>query len=132
MPASHGDDRSLGEMFADLSRQIRALIEQELQLARTEMASHLARLKRGLMLLGIGALVASGGLLAAVSAIVLALIEAGVAPWAAALIGAVLTAGLGLLCMRAGVAAIRRHALIPRRTIETLEEDARWLGHQIR
>jgi Virulence factor BrkB/Putative Actinobacterial Holin-X, holin superfamily III len=131
-PMAPESDRSLGEMFADLSRQTRTLVEQELQLARTELAGRVSHMRQGLLLLGVGALVASGGLLAGVAAVVLALIHAGLPPWGGALLGGVLIGGGGFLLIRAGLAALRADALVPRRTIESLKEDARWLSTQVR
>ena len=37
------DNRTLGEMFAELSREIRTLVHQEIQLARTELTEKVSR-----------------------------------------------------------------------------------------
>ena len=41
------DNRTLGEMFAELSREIRTLVHQEIQLARTELTEKVSRLGKG-------------------------------------------------------------------------------------
>src|SRR5262245_10008385 len=126
------DPRSLGEMFADLSRETRTLIQQEIQLARTELAQNVSRMTGGVTMIVAGSLIAYGGLLAIVAAIVLALIAVGLTPWAAALLGGVVIAGIGYALVRVGLSAFRPADLAPRQTIETLKEDARWLKAQTR
>jgi hypothetical protein len=126
MPTST-DDRSLGQMFADLSREMRTLIQQEAQLAKTELSEKASRLGRAAAFIVGGGLLAYGGVLAIVAAVVLGLIALGLPPWAGALLAGVIIAGGGYLVVRAGLAALRPQALKPRHTIETLKEDAQWL-----
>jgi putative superfamily III holin-X len=126
------DPRSLGEMFADLSREFRTLIQQEIQLAKTELAQNASRMTGSVMLIAAGGLIAYGGLLAIVAAVVLGLIAVGLAAWAAALLGGVVIAGIGYALLRAGLASFRPRDLKPRQTIETLKEDAQWLRTQTR
>jgi hypothetical protein len=40
------DERSLGDLFGDLSRQLTTLIRQEIELARTEMTAKPAEMPR--------------------------------------------------------------------------------------
>jgi len=119
-------------MFADLSRETRTLIQQEIQLAKTEIGATAARLGRGAAFVVAGGLVAYGGLLAIVAAAVLGLIEMGLPPWAGALVGGVVIAGAGYLLIRAGLAAFSVEQMQPKQTIETLKEDAQWLKSQAR
>lgn len=126
------DDRSLGQMFADLSRETRTLIQQEIQLARTELAEKASRMSKGAAFVVGGGLLAYGGLLAIIGAAVLGLIAFGLPAWAAALLGGIVVAGVGYLLVRSGLAMLRPQALTPRETIDTLKEDARWLRSQTR
>jgi len=126
------DSRSLGELFADLTRETRTLIQQEMHLAKTELAQNASRMQGSVTLIVAGGLIAYGGLLAIVAAVVLGLIAAGLAAWAAALLGGVVIAGVGYALLRAGLSAFRPQDLMPRQTIETLKEDARWLKTQTR
>ena len=128
--ATYTDDRSLGQMFADLSRETRTLIQQEILLAKTELGQKASRAGRAAGLVIAGGLVAYGGLLAIVAAVVLGLNELGVPAWASALIGGIVVAGIGYLLIRSGLAAFRAKELKPDQTIETLKEDARWLTNQ--
>jgi Putative Actinobacterial Holin-X, holin superfamily III len=126
------DNRSLGQMLADLSRETRTLIQQEIQLAKTELAEKASRMGKGAALIVGGGLLAYGGLLAIVAAVVLALIAIGLPPWAGALLGGIVIAGTGYLLIRSGLAALRQQELTPRQTIETLKEDAQWVKSQTR
>jgi|SRR5687768_16993020 len=126
------DDRSLGQMFADLSQEARTLIHQELQLAKTELTEKASTMARGAAFVVGGGLLAYGGLLAIVAAIVLGLIASGLPAWAGALLGGVVVAGTGYVLIRSGLAALRPEQLVPRETIETLKEDAQWLRSQTR
>jgi hypothetical protein len=73
---------------------------------------------------------AYAGLLAIVAALVLTLMAIGLPPWAGALLGGVLAAGIGYLLVRSGLAALKPQELAPRKTIDTLKEDAQWLKAQ--
>jgi hypothetical protein len=130
--ATSTHDRSLGEMFADLSRDTRTLIQQELQLAKTELREKASRMSKGVAFVVGGGLLAYGGLLAIVAAVVLVLIAFGLPPWAGALVGGVVVAGAGYLFIRSGLAMLQPQALTPRETIDTLKEDAQWLKSQTR
>jgi hypothetical protein len=126
------NDRSLGQMFADLSRDTRLLIQQEIELAKKELTEAASRMVKGVALIVSGGVLAHGALLALVATLVLALIEFGIPAWLAALLGSVVAAGAGYLLIRAGRAALRAETLKPRQTLETLKEDAQWLKSQTR
>ena len=130
--ATTKDERTLGEMFAELSRETRTLVQQELQLAKTELTEKASKLSKGAGLIVGGGLIAYGGLLAIIAAVVLITIAIGVPPWAAALVGGVLAAGIGYLLIRSGLAALKPQELTPRKTIDTLKEDAQWLKAQVK
>ncbi len=126
------DPRSLGEMFADLTREAKLLVQQEIHLAKTELSQNASRLVPSVTMIVAGGLIAYGGLLAIVGGIVLGLIAIGLAAWAAALLGGLVIAGIGYALIRAGMASFRPRDLTPRQTIDTLKEDARWLRTQTR
>ena len=119
-------------MFAELSRETRTLVQQELQLAKTELTEKASRLGKGAGLIVGGGLIAYGGLLAIIAAMVLIMIAIGLPHWAAALVGGVLAAGIGYLFIRSGLAALKPQELTPRKTIDTLKEDAQWLKAQVK
>jgi putative superfamily III holin-X len=119
-------------MFADLTREAKLLVQQEIQLAKIELSQNASRAVPSLTMVVAGGLIAYGGVLALVAAVVLGLMAVGLVAWAAALLGGLVIAGIGYALIRAGLAAFRPQDLTPRQTIETLKEDARWLRTQTR
>jgi hypothetical protein len=126
------DNRSLGELFSELSRETATLIRQEAALARSEVTLSLARLGRHAALIAGGGALAYGGLLALVASLVLGLVRAGLPAWAAALIGGAAVLGIGYLLIQAGLSALRRDQLTPAQTVETMKENAAWAKNQLR
>ena len=124
------DDRTLGEMFAELARETRMLVQQEIQLARTELSEKASNAARSSGFVAAGGSLAYGGVLTIIAAIVLALIEAGMSAWSAALLTGVAVAALGYLFFRSGISGFRTRNLAPQQTIQTLKEDAQWLRTQ--
>src|ERR1041384_912960 len=107
------DDRSLGELFADLARELSTLVRQEVQLARTELGQKASRLGRDLAALAVGGLVAYAGLLAILAALIIGLAAAGLPWWLAALLVGVVVAGIGYGLVQRGLSALKRENLAP-------------------
>ena len=126
------DERSLGELFGDLARELTTLLRQEVALARTELGETATRVGRDLGLLAVGGAVAYAGFLALIAALIIGLGQLGVEWWLAALIVGLVVAGAGALVVRRGLTALRREELVPQRTLETLREDAQLVKEQTR
>lgn len=126
------DDRSLGELFGDLARDMGTLVSQEMTLAKKEVTEKASEVGKDVAMLAVGGLVAYAGLLAIIAAIVFLLADRGVPLWISALIVGVLVAGIGALLVQRGIAALRHQDLTPRQTIESLKEDTRWAKEQVR
>ena len=124
------DNRSLGELFGDLARDMSLLVRQEVNLAKTEMTQKVTGASRNIAFLAIGGFVAYAGFLAFLAAVTLALIQAGITWWLAALIVAVVVIGVGYFLAQAGISGLKRTSLAPQETIETLKEDATWAKEQ--
>ncbi len=120
------EDRSLGDLFADLSRQTTTLIRQEIELAKTEMTAKATRLGRDFASLGAGAAVAYAGFLAIVYGVIVLLATVLGNLWLSALIVGGILAAAGFFLIQSGRQALQREELTPRRTIESLKEDAEW------
>src|SRR5215207_7817174 len=121
------DERSLGELFGDLARDLGVLVRQEVQLASTEITHKASSAARDLALVAAGALVAYAGLLAVLAAVILALVSAGVDDWLAALLVGVVVAVIGAVVIQRGLAALKHADLAPRETLQTLKEDTQWV-----
>jgi Putative Actinobacterial Holin-X, holin superfamily III len=120
------DERSLGELFGDLARDMGALVRQEVQLATTEMTHKASRAAQDVVVIALGGLVAYAGLLAILAAVIVGLAAAGLGWWQAALLVGVGVAVIGGLLMQRGLAALKHADLAPRETMETLKEDTQW------
>ena len=126
------DERSLGELFADLARELTTLVRQELALARAELGQKAARIGRDIGFLALGGAVAYAGFLALVAAIIIALGQLGVPWWLAAFVVGLVVAGAGYLLVQRGLSALRREDLTPQQTIDTLREDAQLVKERTR
>ena len=127
------DQRSLGELFADLTRQTTTLIRQEVELAKSEMSAKATTVGRNVAFLAVGGAVAYAGFLALLAAAIIALATvANIDWWLSALIVGVIAAVVGGLLIVRGRDALQREDLTPRRTIETLKEDAEWAKDRTR
>ena len=125
------DDRSLGELFGDLARDMGVLVRQEVGLATTEMTHKAARVARNVGVLAVGGLVAYAGVLAILAAIIVALAIAGLGWWqAAASVGVVVTI-IGVLLVQRAINALKHSDLTPTQTMQTLKEDTRWAKEQM-
>lgn len=120
------DDRSLGELLAELSRETSVLVRKEVELATTEMSAKLktAGTQAGVVAAG-GALV-HAGLLVLLAALVIGLVELGLAAWLAALIVAVAVLIGGYALANQSIAKMRRTSFTPVQTMETLKENVTW------
>lgn len=126
------DDRTLGELFSELSSETATLIRQEAALARSELTQILARWKRHAAIIVVGGVLAYAGVLTACAGLALVLIRAGLAPWLAAVVTAAALLVIGGLLVQQGLAALRRDPLAPPATLETLKENAQWAKNQMR
>jgi hypothetical protein len=120
--AAPADDRSLGELFSELSRDTGTLIRKELELATTEMTAKAKVAAGHAGMVAAGGALAHAGMLILLATIVIALNGLGLALWLAALLVGVLTLGVGYLLARSGLEQLRRTSVAPRETIETLKE----------
>jgi len=123
-------DRSLGELFGDLTKDTATLVRQEVQLATAEMTQKAGAVGKDVGFLAIGGAVAYAGLLAIIAAIIILLATIGLPWWLAALLVGLVVAGIGYFLIQQGLTALRRTNLAPRQTMQTLKEDAEWIKEQ--
>lgn len=117
-------DRSIGDVLSDLFHDGSELIRQEIELAKTEMRENVSSFMRDGIGIAVGGAMALVGLLALVAAAILAL--GLVMPyWASALIigGALMI--IGMIVVMANVQGMKKNGLAPKKTMETIREDAR-------
>jgi len=129
-PSVIKEDRSLGELFSQLSQETTTLVHQEVELAKTELTHKAARLGKDVGFLVAGGAVGYAGLLALIATIVLALGQAGMPWWLSALVVSLIVAGIGGALVWKGLNNLKRERITPEETIETLKEDAAWAKEQ--
>jgi hypothetical protein len=118
------EERSVGELFGQLTQDLSLLVRQEAQLAKTEIQVKVSRATRDIVSLAAGGVVALMGGLALTAAIILLLVDPiGLKPWLAALIVAVVFGGGGYLMLQGGLRDLKNVDPTPRRTVESIKED---------
>lgn len=126
------EDRSIGELFADLAKESSVLVRQEVALAKAEMTQKAGEVGKDIGFLAVGGLVLYAGLLAIIAAIIIVLGTVGVPWWLSALLVGLIVAGVGYFLVQKGLKALKRENLAPRQTIQTLKDDAEWAKEQVR
>ena len=124
MPELKQQERSIGELFGQLSQDMTLLVRQEVQLARTEMAEKLSRFTTNLISVGAGGFVAYLGGLALMGALILAIRDlANISlAWSALIVGAIL-AIVGWVMLQRGMKELKAAELTPRRSVENIKDD---------
>jgi uncharacterized membrane protein YqjE len=122
-------DRSLGELFSDLSQQTSELIRQEMRLAKTELADKFANAGRHAMFIGAGAAFGLAAVMALAAALVLLLIEVGILPWLAAVLTALVMGVTAFALAQSGISALKKQSIAPVETMHSLKETTQWLKH---
>jgi len=123
-------DGSIGELFADLTRDMSTLVRQEVQLAKTEVTQKATRAGKDVGYIAAGGLLAYTGFLALVAAVIIVLGTVGVPWWLSALLVGLVVAAVGYFLIMKGRDALKRLEMAPRQTIETLKDDAEWAKEQ--
>jgi uncharacterized membrane protein YqjE len=126
------ESRGIGDLLGDLGRQVSTLVRKEIDLAKVEVTSGVGRMSRGAAMAVAGGLLAYAGLLVLLGAIVLALIDAGLDPWLAALIVAAVVLVIGGVIVSMGVKGIREANPAPTETAETVKENVEFVKEQLK
>lgn len=124
------DDRSLGELFAELSQQTSTLVKKEIELARHEVTRSVTSLGRDAAMIGAGGAIAYAGGIVLLIGIAWLLNFIGLPIWLSfVLVGGITVAIGAFLAMRA-MQAMKKTKLVPERTVETVKEDVEWAKDQ--
>jgi predicted phage tail protein len=117
----------LGDLLSQLISQTSALVQREIDLARTEMSQKVAQVSRGARMIAVGGALAYAGFLAIVATAVIALVNYVVLPWwVATLAVGAFTLIVGMLVALGGSRALQLTNLAPQKTLQMLKEDADW------
>jgi hypothetical protein len=131
------DGSDLREVISGLAGEIGTLVRQEADLVRCELEEKAETAKQGAVRVGMGGAFAFVGAFALAAAAVLGgtlLLVQWMSPLAAACVSAavvgVILAAVGAGLLKSGGERLRPGRLLPRRSLESIKEDARWARKQ--
>lgn len=124
------EQRPLGELFSELAQKTGTLVRKEVELASVEMTAKAKVAGREAVLVAGGGAITMLGAMALMAALILGL-GAFMPLWAAALVVGTIVTGSGGMVAAHGIRALKGIERAPRQTMETLEENKRWLKEQM-
>jgi len=122
---NRAEDRSLGELFGDLTRESTQLVRQEINLAKTELTEKASKAGKDVGMIAAGGIVAYTGVLALVAFLILGLIALGMAAWVSSLLVGIVLACVGAGMAMAGLKKLRQVDPVPHQSMEALKSDVR-------
>jgi uncharacterized membrane protein YqjE len=125
------EERSIGELIANLASETGTLVRQEIALAKVELGQKATWIGSNIAQLAIGGAVAYAALLALLAGVI-GLLATAMAWWAAAIVVAVVVGIVGAVMISKALESLKRTELAPRQTVETLKEDAEWAKQQVK
>jgi uncharacterized membrane protein YqjE len=133
-PAGRPEQRSLGSLIGDLAQETTSLVRKEVELAKVEMSEKIDQLATAA-----GSMAAGGAVLYAGFLVFLIFAVAGLdvildrwypSQWLAPLIVSVVVLVIGYAMLRAGRKRFEKDALMPRRTLRSLQRDASFMRRE--
>jgi hypothetical protein len=118
-------EKTIGELVSELTREVRTLFRQELDLFAAEMKEKLTDIALDAAAIGLGAVLLYFGSLVLLAALVLALASF-MPAWGAALLVAAAFIGAGLVLVLKGRKNLVQLEKKPEQTMETLKETVTW------
>jgi hypothetical protein len=124
-------ERSIADLFSQLTRETSMLFRQEVALAKAEMSDKLSQLGAGAAGLAVGVVLVFLSLQALLAAAVIGLAVA-IGWWQSALVIGVFILLIGTAILIRGLARFRAENLSPRRTLASWRENTQWAKEQLR
>jgi uncharacterized membrane protein YqjE len=125
------EERSLGELMGDLSRDMSTLVRKELELARIEIKEEVSNVGKAGGILGGTALAGYMALVMISFAIAWGLAAVMPTGFAFLLVGLVYAVVAAVLYSK-GRAELQKVRPVPEQTVETLKEDVQWARQQMK
>jgi putative Mn2+ efflux pump MntP len=126
----NAEERSIGQLFAELTEETRTLVRQEIQLARAELSEKVAGIGTDIGSMVGGVAVLYAGFLVLLAAIVIGLAHV-IGPGWAALLVAVVTLAIGGWMVTRGLQDMKQRNLKPEKTVASLKETKQWAKEQV-
>jgi len=125
------DDRSLGDLFAELSRETSDLVREEVSLAKTELTAKATAIGKDIGFLAAGGAILYAGFLALIAALIVGISQAGLTWWLSALIVGIVVVAIGAFLAWMGINNLKRTSAVPQQTLQSIKEDVQWTKNQI-
>ncbi len=134
------EERSLGDLFSELSKETSTLMRQEVTLAQVELTQKATIVGKQVGSLVVGGAVGYAALLIILLALVIGLSQLISAifgwtiitsAWVAAAIIGLIVGGVAFSLITSALATLKKTDLTPKQTIESLKEDAQWIKNQV-
>lgn len=134
MSQTHDTGRSGFEtVVVGLLRDARALLRQEMALARHEVQYEIGKIFKAVLWFGIAVVLAVIGLISIAAACVLILYEyTGLAAWVCAAIVSIILLGAASGLVAAGQGVVRSVRIVPVRTVRIILDDVKWMAEWVR
>ena len=129
---SPAGEPSLGKLLQQLAEESATLVKQEVALAKAEMSRNIKSAVRDAVMVAVGGGLALLGLIVLLAALVILLGDALDNYWLGALIIGLLFLAIGGLLAVSNLNKLKHEELAPERTIQTLQEDKRWIQKEIK
>ncbi len=129
---AHTEERSLGDLFGELSQQTSTLVKKEIELARLEVTRSATTTARNAAMIAVGGVIAYAGAIVVLIGLGWLLASLGLPVWIALVIVGGLTLAIGGFLAYRALDAMRKAQVVPERTVETIKEDVEWAKEQTR
>ena len=127
----HRHERSLGELFSELTHDSSTLLRKEVELAKMELRQQATQAAADAAGIGVGGALLYAGLLAVIAGISLILVRLGVAPWLAVLLTGLVTIAVGYGLIQSSRNKLKHRHVVPRRAARQAKETAAWAKEQV-
>jgi uncharacterized membrane protein YqjE len=121
---------SLGSLLTELTDDMGRLVRQEIELARVETTQKISRATRSIVLMVVGGLIAYAGFITLLITAAIAL-GALMPYWLSSLLVGVVVLLVGAILLGSGRSSLSNMTVVPKNTVESIKEDARWAKEQV-
>lgn len=128
---ANSKERSLPELFSDVTRESSELVRKEIELAKLEVTEGIAALKSGAVQMLLALPLLWAGFLFTLAAAVLALDTQLQRPWLSALVVGITVLLGGVVALLVGRSQFDTKDILPERSIASLREDKEMLQEHV-
>ena len=125
------NNRSLGDLFSELTLEVRTLFRKEMELLKSEMSDKMVEIVKDAVAIGVGGVLLFVGFLTIVAAIVFG-VAVFIPLWFSALIVGMFFISIGLVFVQKGRKNLTHMKMAPEKSTETFKETVQWAKTELR